>query len=162
MAIMNMAFNTGRLKSLFHNNPGRGVIADRFIELGRQLAAGMIDQTTLTFDDTPLNASGTITISSGSGVLTATINGVAIATASQSGTDTACAVALAAAINASVSALIVGIVTATSALGVVTITAVRKGKAGNAITTAASGTGATADQARLTGGTDGTTTAMVF
>ncbi len=107
-------------------------------------------------DVNPVAASGTYTISSGSGVLTATINGVAVTTASQSGTDTACAVALAAAINASTNALVSGMVTATSALGVVTVTAALGGKLGNAITTAASGTGNTADQARLISGTDGT------
>ncbi len=107
-------------------------------------------------DVNPVFATGTYTISSGSGVLTATINGVAVTTASQSGTDTACAVALAAAINASTNALVAGMVTATSALGVVTVTAAVAGKLGNAITTTASGTGNTADQARLVSGTDGT------
>jgi hypothetical protein len=46
----------------------------------------------------------------------------------------------------------------TSALGVVTVTAVESavGLSGNAITTTATGTGFSAGQARLTGGTDGT------
>ena len=118
---------------------------------------GLVPNTiSLRCDVSPVTATGTYTISGGSGVLTATINGVACATASQSGTDTACATALAAAINASTDALVSGMVTATSALGVVTVSAAVPGKLGNAITTTASGTGNTADQARLTLGTDGT------
>lgn len=162
MALFNLFVNSGRLRAPMHNNPGRGVIADRFIEFGRQLASGMLDQMTVTEDDTPVLASGTYTLSSSSGVLTATINGVAIATGSLAGTDTANAVVLAAAINASANALIAGIVTATSALGVVTVTAARGGLAGNTVTTTASGTGNTANQARLTGGTNGTSTTVVF
>ncbi len=117
--------------------------------------AGVPNTNAVRCDVNPVAATGTYTISGGSGVLTATINGVGVTTASQSGTDTACATALAAAINASTNALVTGLVTATSALGVVTVTALA-GKMGNAVTTAASGTGNTADQTRLTGGTDGT------
>lgn len=161
MGIFNLAFNTGRLKNPCHNNPGRGVIANRFRELAQQLEAGMLDQITLIEDDTPLNSAGTVTLASSSGTITATINGVAIAVAFAT-SDTNTAALLAAAINASVNALVAGIVTATSALGVVTITSVRKGVLANAITLAASGTGATASGARLTGGSNGTTTSIVF
>jgi phage tail sheath gpL-like len=45
---------------------------------------------------------------------------------------------------------------ATSLLGVVTVTADNKGVAGNTITLAASGTGATASGVRLTGGSEST------
>ena len=48
-----------------------------------------------------------------------------------------------------------GFVTATSALGVVTIRATQKSAWGNAITLAASGTNVTASGARLTGGAGG-------
>lgn len=162
MAIFNASFDTGRLKAPCHNNPGRGVIADRWKELAAQLASGMLDQMTVIEDDTPLNSSGTVTLSSSSGVITATINGVALATASLSGTDTENAAALAAVINASVNALVAGIVTAANVLGVVTVTSVRKGVLANAITLAASGTGATASGARLTGGSNGSTTTVIF
>lgn len=161
MGLFNVAFNTGRLKNPLHNNPGRGVIADRFIELGKQLAAGMLDQTTLTFDDTPVAATGTWTTASGSGSQTCTINGV-VFTSVWATSDTVAAAAMAALINASVSALVAGLVIATAALGVVTITTARLGVFGNAVTIAASGTGATASGARLTGGSQGTTTAMIF
>lgn len=100
-------------------------------------------------------ASGTVTIASGSGSITATINGVGISV-TWATSDTATAAALAAAINASVNALVQPFVSATSALGVVTITAKNLGVQGNTVTLAASGTGATASGARLTGGVDGT------
>lgn len=96
-------------------------------------------------------ASGTLTISSGSGTVGGSINGVAI-TVTWGTSDTATAAALAAAINASTNALVKGIVTAKAASGVVTITSVDATKTANAITLAASGTGVTASGARLTGG----------
>lgn len=96
-------------------------------------------------------ASGTVTITSGSGSITATINGVG--TSVTWGTsDTATATALATAINAATNDLVEFHVKATSSAGVVTITALAPGQWGNAITLAASGTGATASGARLTGG----------
>ena len=162
MAIFNLAFNTGRLRSLVGDTPPKLVLADRLINLGRELASGMLDPITLTVDATPLNATGTVTLSSSSGVLVIVINGVSLTSDSLAGTDTANAVVMAALINASVDALVAGFVTATSALGVVTITAARKGVAGNAITTTASGTGATADQARLLAGSNGTSTSYVY
>lgn len=159
--VFNMAWNVGRLGSILKNNPGRGVISDRLIELGRHAASGMLDQMTMTYDDTPLAASGTWTTASGSGSQTCTINGV-VFTSVWATSDTVAAAAMAALINASVSALVSGLVTATAALGVVTITTTRLGVFGNAVTLAASGTGATASGARLTGGSNGTTTTMVF
>jgi phage tail sheath gpL-like len=96
-------------------------------------------------------ASGTVTILSGSGTITATINGVG--TSVTWGTsDTATATALAAAINAATNDLVEFHVSASSSAGVVTITAKAPGQWGNAITLAATGTGATASGARLTGG----------
>jgi phage tail sheath gpL-like len=102
----------------------------------------------------PVAASGTLTISSGSGTVGGSINGVSI-TVTWGTSDTATATALAAAINASTNALVQNLVTASAAAGVVTITAVQKGKQGNTMTLAASGTGVTASGARLTGGTGG-------
>lgn len=100
-------------------------------------------------------ASGTVTISSGSGSIAAIINGVTISV-TWATSDTNTATLLAAAINASVNALVAPFVSATSALGVVTITADQKGVQGNSITLAASGTGATASGARLAGGSETT------
>lgn len=158
MAILNLRINTGRLKSPVVANRESTLVG--LMDMIRKMIAGGLDNQTLRCDVTPLNASGTITLAVSSGILTATINGVAIATGVLAGTDTANAVVLAAAINASGNALVSGIVTATSALGVVTITSSVKGKTSNAITLAATGTGATASGARLTGGSDGTTTSF--
>ncbi len=148
--------------------PANTVISDRnttlknIKNLYKALSAGALaSPSVLIARVAPVYASGTITLSSASGTLTATINGVSV-TSSGAGTDTADAVAMAVAINASADALISGLVTATSALGVVTITAVNPGKSGNAITTAGSGTGVTADQARLVGGTNGTQTSFTI
>lgn len=102
-------------------------------------------------------ATGTLTIASGSGTVGGTINGVGV-TVTWGTSDTATAAALATAINASGNALVANHVTATSAAGVVTLSAKKKGAAGNAITLAASGTGVTASGARLTGGTESTMT----
>lgn len=102
----------------------------------------------------PVAASGTLTLSTASGAVGGTINGVTI-TATAAGGDTATAALIAAAINASTNALVQYIVTASSSGAVVTITAAKKGATGNCITLAASGTGVTASGARLTGGAGG-------
>jgi phage tail sheath gpL-like len=159
MAILSLFLNTGRLAS--------PIGADKFDTLVAlkntigQLEAGGMDTMTLRTDVTPVAASGIGTISSGAGTITATINGVAIAI-TWATSDANSAALLAAAINASTDALVSGIVTATSLLGVVTISAVVKGKAGNAITLAASGTGTTAGGARLTSGSNGTSTTFTY
>ncbi len=113
----------------------------------------------------PVSATGTYTLSGGSGTETATINGVAIAI-TWATSDLNSAALLAAAINASTNALVQYLVTATSAAGtgtdgVVTVTAT-PGTGGNQVTTAASGTGNTAGQTRLTGGTNGTRTVFAY
>jgi phage tail sheath gpL-like len=100
-----------------------------------------------------VKATGTITMASSSGTVGAIINGVTVSVAWAT-SDTNSASLLAAAINASSNALVSGFVSATSAAGVVTITADLPGKAGNAITLAATGTNVTASGARLTGGTE--------
>lgn len=115
-------------------------------------------------------ASGTFTFSAhASASDTVLINGVTFtgetsgATGNQFNvgtTATLTASALAAAINASATALVSGTVVATSALGVVTITAAVSGLIGNAITIAKgtdSGSVNTVSGARLTGGANPTT-----
>ncbi len=118
-------------------------------------SAGVPNSTALRCDVNPVAATGTFTAATSSGTITAIINGVSIAV-SATGVDADDAALVAAAINASTNALVTGLVTATSALGVVTVSALA-GKMGNAVTTTATGTNFTAAQARLIGGTDGTT-----
>lgn len=105
-------------------------------------------------------ASGTLTLTSVVATNTAAINGVTFtaiasgATGNQfnvGGTDTLTAANLAAAINASASSLISGYVTASSALGVVTVSSVFYGIGGNQVTLVGS-TNIVASGARLTGG----------
>ncbi len=123
------------------------------------LGSGVPLTQAIRCDVNPVRASGTLTLSTSSGAIVAVINGVSITSTLSSG-DTLNAAALAAAINASTNALVAGRVTATSAASgldaIVTITAVNAGADANGFTTTASGTGCTADQARLLGGTDGT------
>lgn len=106
-----------------------------------------------TATDSLAAASGTVTLSSAAGTTTVTINGVNFTTAA--GTDTVRAAALALAINTSTNALVQYLVAATSVAGLLTIVALQPGITGNTITLAASGTGATASGARLTGGVGG-------
>lgn len=103
-----------------------------------------------------VQASGTNTISGGSGTINTVINGVTIGVAFNT-SDTQTATDIAAAINSSTNALVRGHVYASSAAGVVTITAIRGGVRGNYITLSASGTGATASGTRLANGAAPTT-----
>jgi phage tail sheath gpL-like len=112
------------------------------------------------------SASGTFTLVSVIATDAVKINGVTFTCVASGATgdqfnvgadDTATAVALAAAINASVTALVSGYVTATSALGVVTVTAAQPGLLGNAVTIESLDATITASGARLTGGDQGAT-----
>lgn len=118
-----------------------------------RLAGGTVTQ------NTGAQATGTVTLSSGSGTETAIINGVSVAI-TWATSDTVSAALLAAAINSSTDPLVSGQVTATSSAGVVTLTAVHGGISGNTITLSATGTGATASGARLTGGAVATQIAL--
>lgn len=103
-------------------------------------------------------ASGTVTLSSASGTVTAVVNGIT-SSVTAGGGDTASAAALVLKINAggdTPNALVSKQVTATSSGAVITITAIQAGDSGNAITLTSSG--ATASGARLTGGTQTTET----
>lgn len=106
-------------------------------------------------------ATGTVTLSAHVATDTVTINGTILtcvaagATGNQynvGGTDTETAANLAATINASSS--FSGLVTATSASNVVTLTAARPGKLGNAVTLAISAHGSVS-AARMAGGDNG-------
>lgn len=110
-----------------------------------------------------VKATGTITLSSHVATNTVTVNGIAF-TCMASGAagnqynvgadDTATAVALAAALNANTT--LDGMVVATAALGVVTLTSLIPGEIGNAVTLAISANGSVS-AARMSGGTNGDT-----
>lgn len=112
-------------------------------------------------------ASGTLTFVSVIATDVLTINGVDFtcvasgATGNQfnvGGDDTASAAAAVTAINASATDLVSGTCVASSAAGVVTITAKYPGTTGNAITIASGDATITASGARLENGSDGTET----
>lgn len=142
----------------------RESLVDLIYFLKRCLAGGNTSATTISVRNTGVKATGTVTCASIADSDTVTINGVAFTAQDaspganeflQTGDDTADAAALAAAINASASAGISGIVTATSSGAVVTVSAAVPGKIGNAITLASSnGTRAAVSAARLAGGSE--------
>lgn len=107
-------------------------------------------------------AAQTIVISGADGGnYTATINGTSTGNvAGTNGDDTATAASIAAAINGITTAIVAEQVFATASSGTVTVTALRGGPAGNAITLAATGTGATATGARLVNGAVPTTVVL--
>lgn len=160
MAVLNLRINTGRTGSPILANE-KLVTTIGLVNMIDRLKSGLFDTQTLRADVTPIAATGTFTTSGGSGTQTAIINGVSIAI-TWATSDTNSAALMAAAINASSNPLISGLVTATSALGVVTVTTATLGVMGNAVTTTATGTGFTAGQARLTGGSDGTTSSFTY
>ncbi len=125
----------------------------RLAQLLTDLASGSKTGVTLKARNTAVAASATVTLATSSGTITAIINGVSVAI-TWATSDTNSAALLAAAINASTDALVQHHVTATSALGVVTITAVTPGRVGNTITLDGTGTNVTESALRLTGGTD--------
>jgi hypothetical protein len=113
-------------------------------------------------------ASGTITLSSSAAADTVTINGTVFTETSgaptgnqfqHGATDTITAANLAAAINGSATAIVANNVSASSAGAVVTITSKESGTVGNLMTLAISAHGSVSG-ANLTGGTDGTVTAL--
>lgn len=154
MAIISLQVESSSLQNPFTTDTAQRAIPFRkFItEIWRAISGANINDYTLTAKYGLVAATGTVTLSSASGDVSAVINGVTI-TVTYATSDTNTASLLKTAINASANALVANHVTATSAAGVVTITASTPGIVGNTITLAASGTGATASGARLTGGT---------
>ena len=163
MTILNLAVTTGDTET--YATASSIETALNLKQLFKSLAAGSRTQpTTVVLQTTPVAASGTWTSASGNGTMNCVISGVTIAI-TYATSDAHAADLMKAAINASVDAHIAGVVVATRVDptdGIVTITAVQKGLTGNAITSTASGTGATAEQARLSGGTVGVATSYSF
>ena len=123
--------------------------------------SGSAPSVAISIEGQATAASGTYTLTSVVATDAVAVNGVTFTAVASGATgnqfnvgvsDTATATNLAAAINASATALVSGYVTASSAATVVTVTAVQKGLAGNVYTiTSADGT-IVASGARLTGG----------
>lgn len=143
------AVTTQDVGDLSFANWGKGRVSREVAKLIEALGVGAFTGS-LDVQNAPAFASGTLTLSSASGAVGGTIGGTLV-TVTASGGDTATATALAAAINAD--ATVKTFVTATSAAGVVTLTAISPGTMGNSMSLVASGTGSSASGARLTGGT---------
>lgn len=138
--------------------------ANRVIRLFSEFACGAKRGSVLVDGDTTA-ATGTLTFASVIATDAFTVNGVTFTAVASGATgnqfnvgvdDTATAANAVTAVNASASALVANHVTATSAAGVVTMTADYGGTPGNAITIASGDATITASGARLTGGADGT------
>ena len=104
---------------------------------------------------------GTLAIAAGTGVVGAVINEIST-TVTWATSDANTGLLLKNAINASANPLVAGFMTATNVAGVVTVTAANEGIQGKAICLAATGTGATASGARLTGGVAATASVVGF
>ena len=148
-------------RELLAENNNRFLAGQRLMAYVRSIMGGA-KQAKVTIGVNASQATGTITLASHVATNTVTVNGVTFtavasgATGNQYnvGTDSVTAANLAAAINASVSPLVAGYVTAVANGAVVTISAVTPGLAGNVFTIAVSANG-TASGARLTGGDNG-------
>lgn len=111
---------------------------------------------------TAVAATGTLTLSSGTGTVGGTIGGTSV-TVTWATSDTASATALATAINANTT--VNKWVVATSVAGVVTLTATAANALGNNVTLVASGTGVTAGGlvgGKLSGGVNPTATTLTW
>ena len=146
-------------------SPSRHEVLARLGNLLAGLADGSFTGTSLRYSTAAVRASGTVTCAAVQADDTVTINGVTFtakasgATGDQwnitGGNNTATAAALAAAINASTTVGVAGIVTASASLAVVTVQAIQAGRTGNAITLASSdGTRLAVSAAKLASGAD--------
>lgn len=159
--------NAQLVEELISSEPHRAL---QRLENGIKALKAGCEAATLQVNHTQVAASGTVTCASALAADTVTVSGVVLTAVSGapganqfdiSGSNTAAAVSLAAAMNAN--ATISGLVTATSALGVVTVTAKVKGVVGNAITLASSdGTRLAVSAARLASGSNGTTITLAI
>lgn len=177
MAVLKLKISSARpvawLTSRLQTAGGKQAIAERIkqyverVASGNELAlsASVPPQVVVTVQDSEVRASGTITFSgTGAANDTILINGVTFtakasgATGNQWNVGASAALSaanLAAAINASVTSLVSGYVTASAASGVVTITSAFYGLAGNQCTIAEgvdAGGAMAVSGARLTGG----------
>lgn len=134
-----------------HPEQAQGIV--QMGELLRGIAAGIKKATRVDFITQGVQASGTITLATASGVVGVTINGITVSR-SWTTSDAVTAGLIAGDINARPEGIITGLVSASAVGAVVTITSLLGGVAGNAFTIAAVGTGVTASAARLAGGTE--------
>jgi hypothetical protein len=177
MAVTKVTYDTGsgqstaQFQSQCDLSMGGLDAMNSFIDFNGGLVGGNATAgASVVFEVGMAKATGTLTLTSVVATNTFAVNGVTFTAVASGATgnqfnvgvsDTLTAANAAAAVNASASALVSGNagVLATSALGVVTLTAKTSGVTGNAITLTG-GTNIAASGARLTGGSDGTVTTV--
>jgi hypothetical protein len=173
MSVLNLAIQTARpdtyLISNFETAGGNRAIANRLINYitgvftGSEgaYASGYPPSIAISVQGNSVQASATLTCVSAVATDTVVVNGVTFTCVNSGATgnqfnvgasDTECAANIAAAINASVTALVSGYVSATSALGVVTVSAIVYGLSGNLYTLTTTGGHIAASSAKLVGG----------
>lgn len=144
----------------------RGVLREIGHHLKAIAAGARGGSNTVRLSTAGVQATGTFTTVSAVATDAITVNGVTFTAVASGATgnqfniganDAATATNIAAAINASATDLVSKHVTASAASNVVTITAVLPGHAGNAVTITSAVATITASGARLTGGTETTT-----
>lgn len=184
MSVLNVAITSGRpdtqLELWFEVAGGKHSIAQRLVNFieslhtGTESAAGTDAPPSLAFSvqGNEVQASGTFELDTVIATDAISINGVSFTAVASGATgnqfnvgadDAETAVNLAASINASVTALVDGYVTASSDDVTVTVTSVAYGLSGNAITIASADSTIVASGARLTGGAaDATAQTITF
>lgn len=179
MAIMKVTFDSGTqptagLQSQCDLSMGGLDAMNSFMNYVAGLTGGSaLPGASVVFEMGMAKATGTLTFASVVATDVFTVNGVSFTAVASGATgnqfnvgadDTLTAADAVRAINASASALVSGDagVTATSALGVITLTARTAGVTGNAITITSADATITPSDARLTGGSDGTVTTVAL
>lgn len=173
MSVLKLKVTTGRPDSYIQQNfqaaGGGRQIAERikqYVErvfTGNELAQGASAPPSINVvcQGNEVQASGTFTLTTVIATDAVSVNGVTFTAVASGATgnqfnvgadDTETAANLAAAINASVTALVAGYVTASSALTVVTVTSAFYGLSGNQTLIASADSTIVASGARLTGG----------
>lgn len=173
MSVLKLKITTKRpvayLTSTFQVATGARAIAERLKQYIERVASGnelaqdtsVPPQIIVTVQNDEVRATGTFTLNTVIATDAVSVNGVTFTAVASGATgnqfnvgvsDTATATNLAAAINASVTALVAGYVTASSALTVVTVTSAFYGLAGNQTLIASADGTIVASGTNLTGG----------
>lgn len=170
MAILKLQVEYDRADDFQLPNTGRTPVLQRLVNFLAGVASGAKPGTALLREESAVKATGTFTSTNAVATDAITINGVTFTAVASGATGNQWNIGadddedcenLAAAINASATALVSNHVTASAAGNVVTLTAKFAGHAGNAITIASAGATIVASGARLTGGS-GTITSLTL
>lgn len=167
MSVLKLSITTSRPKSYLDSNfetaTGKQSVVQRLLNYITSIVGGneSVPSIAISVQENEVQASGTFTLDTVIATDAVSVNVVAFTAVASGATgnqfnvgvdDTATAVNLAAAINASVTALVSGYVSAASVAAVVTVTSSFYGIAGNQTLIASADSTIVASGARLTGG----------